>query len=136
MVSAFRIVVWLIGFLLMAHWLACGFFFIAKAVSEDETWAESQWGIPSSDLDQVSIHEKYVTSLYWSLTTLTTVGYGDIHPENDAERMYGIFMFVVGAVVYASIFANVTSLLGKFDEAKNRFTDTVSSVAEFFRVCL
>ena len=56
-------------------------------------------------------------SLYWSLTTLTTVGYGDISPTNITEMTYGVLMFVVGAVVYASIFANVTSLMGKFDEA-------------------
>ncbi len=73
-------------------------------------------------------------SLYWSLTTLTTVGYGDISPTNITEMTYGVLMFVVGAVVYASIFANVTSLMGKFDEAKNRYTDSISSIAEFFRV--
>lgn len=132
--AAFRIVVWLIGFGLMAHWLACGFFFIALVSEGDVTWVEAEWGVHSSSLQHLSIGSKYVTALYWSLTTLTTVGYGDIHPVNDTERMYGIFMFVVGAVVYASIFANVTSLLGKFDEAKNKFTDSVSSVGEFFRV--
>ena len=31
---------------------------------------------------------RYLYSLYWSLTTLTTVGYGDVIPHNELEIAY------------------------------------------------
>ena len=34
----------------------------------------------------------YVTSLYWAITTLTTIGYGDICPQNRYEKIYAIFV--------------------------------------------
>lgn len=57
--TAFRIVNLLIGFLLMAHWLACGFFFVGKINdSGDVTWVDEQW--PQRH-DYVSFQEKYTT---------------------------------------------------------------------------
>ena len=33
------------------------------------------------------VSKQYIYSVYWSLTTLTTVGYGDITPTNMIEAM-------------------------------------------------
>lgn len=55
-------------------------------------------------------------------------------PINGGEQMFAIAIFVVGAVIYASIFANVTSLLGKFDEKDRRLKEHLTAVEEFFKV--
>ena len=33
-----------------------------------------------------SVSTQYVHALYWSVTTVTTVGYGDISPQSEASR--------------------------------------------------
>ena len=33
----------------------------------------------------------YITSFYFTVTTIATVGYGDIHGVNFGERIYCIF---------------------------------------------
>ena len=43
---------------------------------------------------------QYLYSVYWALTTLTTVGYGDITPTNNLERLYSLFALLTGALVF------------------------------------
>ncbi|CAN0364443.1 unnamed protein product, partial [Discosporangium mesarthrocarpum] len=43
----------------------------------------------------------YVTSVYWSVTTLSTVGYGDIFASTVLERAYCILVMLTGATLYA-----------------------------------
>jgi hyperpolarization activated cyclic nucleotide-gated potassium channel 2 len=34
---------------------------------------------------------RYINSIYWAVTTMITVGYGDISPQTPIERLFGIF---------------------------------------------
>lgn len=47
----------------------------------------------------------------WALTTLTTVGYGDITPANDLERLYTLFSLIVGALVFGYMLSSVGSMM-------------------------
>lgn len=38
----------------------------------------------------------YLDSLYFSVVTLTTIGYGDFHPVTDMGKLFTIFYIVVG----------------------------------------
>ena len=49
------------------------------------SWVLS-WGL----IDE-GLWSQYLHALYWSITTLTTVGYGDISPTNDTEVFYAIW---------------------------------------------
>ena len=39
---------------------------------------------------------QYVAGVYWAFTTMTTVGYGDILPQNDIERAFAILIMFTG----------------------------------------
>ncbi|CAN0053880.1 unnamed protein product, partial [Choristocarpus tenellus] len=52
-------------------------------------------------LEEASGYVLYVTSVYWSVTTLSTVGYGDIFASSIAERSYCVVVMLAGATMYA-----------------------------------
>lgn len=45
----------------------------------------------------------YVDSLYFTVTTLTTIGYGDLHPTNDATKLFTVAYVLSG--VYMVLYA-------------------------------
>ena len=48
------------------------------------------------DKDEVT---RYITMVYYTFTTLATVGFGDYHPKADEEKMLACFVFLSGVSV-------------------------------------
>ena len=48
----------------------------------------------------IQYQEPYITSLYWAVTTMSTIGYGDIFPMTGPERVLGMFLMSAGYYVY------------------------------------
>ena len=67
---------------------------------------------------------QYVRSLYWTITTMTTVGYGDISPGRTVEYLLGILIMLMGASLYAFVIGGVASLLSNLQAAKNSYRET------------
>ena len=85
--------------LLFAHWYACGWYALGAVQWEDDsmiTWSERLKGF--YEPTNLGI---YATSFYWSLTTMSTIGYGDITAANEYERLFSMFVMVTGTAVYA-----------------------------------
>lgn len=52
-----------------------------------------------------------MTSIYWTVTTITTVGYGDISISTDFERIFCIFLMVLGVVSFGLLSGSLTNIL-------------------------
>lgn len=63
------------------------------------------------DFLQQSIWVRYITAIYWSITTLTTVGYGDLHAENTREMIFDIFYMLFNLGLTAYLIGNMTNLV-------------------------
>lgn len=80
-----------------------------------------------SDAD---FNTRYLTSLYWAFTTLTSVGYGDIVPHTNGEKIFAMWVMIFGAVVYATIFGNVALIIQSFDAEQMRLKERTDAVIE------
>lgn len=49
--------------------------------------------------------------MYWSITTLATVGYGDLHPVNTWEKFFGFFFMLFSMGLGAYLIGNMTNLV-------------------------
>ncbi|CAM9679507.1 unnamed protein product [Chrysoparadoxa australica] len=93
---------------IVLHWVACGWHFLA-----DIEAAESSW-IAKDGLEGAGAGSLYVTSLYWAVTTLSTVGYGDIQASTLNERVYCIIVMLCGATLYALAIGAVSHIVAVF----------------------
>lgn len=66
--------------------------------------------IPS--LDNLNTHlSDLILLIYFTMTTLSTVGLGDIHPKSDSERAFTIVIFISGVSIYSYIMGNLIEIL-------------------------
>jgi hypothetical protein len=96
-----------------AHWLACG-------------WIELRHS--NTNIDDVT---KYVTSLYWVVETLSTVGYGDIIPANNLQYLYATIIMLFGVGMYGFIIGNVANILAKSNPARTQFFNNLEQLKIF-----
>lgn len=55
---------------------------------------------------------KYIYSMYWSITTMVTVGYGDITPTNLPEVIVVMVIEILGTALSAYLISTIGSTLG------------------------
>ncbi|KAK9141916.1 hypothetical protein Syun_011316 [Stephania yunnanensis] len=94
--------------LFVVHSAGCFLFWLAVHYeNKQKTWI----GSILPDFEQRSIGLCYTYSIYWSITTLTTVGYGDIHAENTREKIFNIFYMIFNIGLTSYLIGNMTNLV-------------------------
>jgi voltage-gated potassium channel Kch len=96
---------------LATHWIACGW--IALRGVSDATPTRVAW----------------IDALYWTVTTLTTVGYGDVTPRDSAEKLYAIGAMLVGFAFLGYLVGILASVWARRDPARLRFSENIERLA-------
>ena len=55
--------------------------------------------------------EVAIIALYYSFTTLSTIGLGDFHPKHDFERIFCAIIMVGGVMVFSYIMGNFVEMI-------------------------
>ncbi len=95
------------------------------------TWMMIQ---PSTHLNP---SEAYIKALYWSVTTLTTTGYGDITPTNDIGRLFTILVMLTGFSAFGIIVGNVSNLImakNRHHEANREKMEDLATFMQYYEV--
>lgn len=91
-------------FLLIAHWLACIWYAIGHV---ERPYMKTGW--LDNLADQLGKHynesdassgpsnqDKYITALYFTISSLTSVGFGNVSPNTNSEKMFSICVMLIG----------------------------------------
>ena len=57
--------------------------------------------LDNNNLRNADMMERFINALYFSFITMITVGYGDIHPNTNLEKIYVIIMTLISCGVFA-----------------------------------
>jgi len=56
-----------------------------------------------SGLDQATDYQQYTAAFYFTVTTMATVGYGDISGRNTLERIICVMIMIIGVVTFSIV---------------------------------
>jgi hypothetical protein len=113
--SVLRLVFFVYWLILSVHWLACGWIALSGVAADQSQWSS------------------YLVSLYWCVSTLTTVGYGDITPTTNGERLYAMGVMIVGIGMYSYVIGNVATILAGIQPARTRYLENMERLTAFMR---
>ena len=65
----------------------------------------------------------YCISFYWTITTITTVGYGDILADNIFEMIFSSVMMLIGVVSFAFATGSLASIISNKDSDNGRYQE-------------
>lgn len=106
--------------LTVAHISGCFFYFIAVQNGlQPNSWVNNY--MPNGAGPNSTIGGKYMTSLYWAITMMSTIGFGDITPGNTYEVLYAILTMMIGAATFAYSVTNMCSVVFGMDVEGAKF---------------
>lgn len=111
--SIVRLGLFIYWLVILIHVTACGWIYMRDTV-------------PASDP-----LGKYIEAVYWSVTTLTTIGYGDITPQNQQQMIYAIFVMLVGFLMMGYLIGNIAGLLNRTDPLRAQYAASLEEVSSF-----
>ena len=147
----------MLGVLVSSHWFACVWalqtiFFdgpvgMVPVMGTDpviyvDTWkgqlgycyATAERGedgsVPSECYDPWTL---YCTSLYWAVTTITSIGYGDIHPtaQNAYEQMITAVLMLGGGFIWGQVIGTFCGIITSFDPHGAEFRRNMDDLNSF-----
>ncbi|XP_017558469.1 potassium voltage-gated channel subfamily H member 3 [Pygocentrus nattereri] len=118
------------------------------AVGQDTAANSSQWnrtgvgqvgGVSVGQVGSVlgggpSVRSSYVTSLYFALSSLTSVGFGNVSANTDSEKIFSICTMLIGALMHAVVFGNVTAIIQRMYSRRSLYHTRTKDLKDFIRV--
>jgi len=110
----------------MCHLCTC-FWIIIATLDEDVlandfkgTWLSSFYPEYQLPIDI------YLISFYWTITTITTVGYGDVSINNNTEKIFCCFVMLIGVITFGFATGTLTSIMTNYDNKSGKYQEKMS----------
>jgi hypothetical protein len=106
---------YLIALALLVVWLSCCWLFLGLSDASADGWIARHGFVDRSSGD------KLLFSFYWALTTLTSVGYGDVIPKTRSEILLAMATMCIGVVVIAVAIGNIIAVVNQLNDGRSEY---------------
>jgi len=125
----FALIRFLFGLVLVCHWLSCFWAMCLHLVNDDiPKWideiaaSDARFGIETSPI------RVYIASFYFCSYTMTSVGYGDLGPQNILERIVCTIIVLVAGLCWAQILGEVCAISSDMNAETSAFRKKMNSL--------
>eukprot|EP00347_Sterkiella_histriomuscorum_P023005 403336321 len=117
-----RLLFLMIIFLVLCHIVACLWIFVANFDDSKRNWVfqNNYQDLPNFNL--------YIISYYFTVTTIVTVGYGDITAQNTGERIIAIFLMIIGVISFSFASGSLSSLISNYDSSQAKLKEKIATL--------
>ncbi|KAH0689950.1 hypothetical protein KY289_017308 [Solanum tuberosum] len=117
------------------HTAACFFYYLATTLppwEEGYTWIGSlkMGDYNYAHFRDIDLWTRYITSLYFAVVTMATVGYGEIHAVNVREMIFVMIYVSVDMILGAYLLGNMAALIVKGSKTE-RFRDKMADLIKY-----
>jgi hypothetical protein len=102
--------------------LGCLWYLLSSALNPDGTdsYFVEKFGL----IEMSSYYDKFITSSYFILTTLAVIGYGDLYPSSNLEKIIDMVIMLGGVAFFTYIMGSFISIITKFDNISGTKNDS------------
>ncbi|KYN08699.1 Potassium voltage-gated channel subfamily H member 8 [Cyphomyrmex costatus] len=148
--SAVILTMLMLFFVVVAHWLACIWYVIAEKerLRNDKDW-DLGWIHTLAEKLKISVQnvthtESYITALYFTCSSLTSVGFGNVSANTFSEKFFSICTMLIGedsarivnkvyisALMHAVVFGNVTAIIQRMYSRRSQYQTKLRDLKDF-----
>ncbi|CAD8200402.1 unnamed protein product [Paramecium pentaurelia] len=115
--------------LFVSHFCAC----LWNLIGENElNQGQNSWLI-AKNITEAEWSTKYIHAFYFSTITTLTIGYGDIVPQTDVERIYVIIMAMVICGLFGYTISSIGNILKQLTEKEQQFKQQMMHINNFLK---
>ena len=127
------------------HWLGCLWYYFGTEEWRDPAevypdgtnivpWTQVLWPEKwhnETDPRNSDKMTRYITSVYWSMMTITTVGYGDVHARTILEKGVAMICMIVGGFIFGLIIGALSDLSRRSNPAQKETNKKVGWLSAY-----
>ncbi|KAL4482560.1 hypothetical protein ABPG72_005803 [Tetrahymena utriculariae] len=113
--------------LFVGHIFGCAFWKAAELNNDDSS---KNW-MKKIDIQDSSWQDKYLFSIYYSITTMITVGYGDITPQSNTEILMAIIYMLLSSVIFGYSLNTIGGIIKEIQKDGHYIKEQMSLVNRY-----